>query len=317
MLILSGDQLYRMDFRQLLKTHRDDQGRRHHRRPAGAARTRSPGFGIVRLDDDGPRHRLRREAADRRAARRRCARRPSGSSSRGIDAPRAGTYLASMGIYLFKPRGAARPAQRPAAGHRLRQGDLPAQHRRRTTSRPTCSTATGRTSARSSRTTRPTWPWPATNPPFDFHSPDGVIYTRMRYLPAVARQRRHARAVPDQRRLRHRSRARRIERCVIGVRSRIGRNVHAARHRHHRRRPLRDRRRAGRQPRAAACPNLGIGDGTRHRARHPRQGLPHRPQRAHRQPAQASQDDEGDNYVIRDGIVVIPTGRVVPDGTVI
>ena len=43
------------------------------------------------------------------------------------------------------------------------------------------------------------------DPPFDFHSPEGVIYTRMRYLPAVARQRRAARAVPDQRRLRRRA----------------------------------------------------------------------------------------------------------------
>ena len=29
------------------------------------------------------------------------------------------------------------------------------------------------------------------------------------------------------------------------------------------------------------------------------------------------QDAEGENYVIRDGIVVIPNGAVVPDGTVI
>jgi hypothetical protein len=28
-------------------------------------------------------------------------------------------------------------------------------------------------------------------------------------------------------------------------------------------------------------------------------------------------DDEGENYVIRDGIVVIPKAAVVPDGTVI
>ncbi len=29
------------------------------------------------------------------------------------------------------------------------------------------------------------------------------------------------------------------------------------------------------------------------------------------------ENDEGDNYVIRDGIVVIPRGAVVPAGTVI
>ena len=28
-------------------------------------------------------------------------------------------------------------------------------------------------------------------------------------------------------------------------------------------------------------------------------------------------DDEGDNYVIRDGIVAIPRGTIIPDGTVI
>ena len=30
-----------------------------------------------------------------------------------------------------------------------------------------------------------------------------------------------------------------------------------------------------------------------------------------------ARDDEGDNYVIRDGIVTIPRGTVIPDGTVI
>jgi len=32
---------------------------------------------------------------------------------------------------------------------------------------------------------------------------------------------------------------------------------------------------------------------------------------------QGLQEAEGDNYVIREGIVVIPNGAVVPDGTVI
>src|SRR5205823_9781457 len=51
-LILSGDQLYRMDYRQLLKTHLDGQA------DVTIAvlpvpRSRVPGFGIVRLDDAG------------------------------------------------------------------------------------------------------------------------------------------------------------------------------------------------------------------------------------------------------------------------
>ena len=47
------------------------------------------------------------------------------------------------------------------------------------------------------------------NPPFDFHSPEGVIYTRMRFLPASRVNGAEAAAVPDQRRLRHRGRGRR------------------------------------------------------------------------------------------------------------
>ena len=45
----------------------------------------------------------------------------------GVDRGRK-PFVASMGIYLFSPPGAARPAE-AAAGHRLRQGDHPARAR--------------------------------------------------------------------------------------------------------------------------------------------------------------------------------------------
>src|SRR6478735_7192620 len=51
-LILSGDQLYRMDYRQLLKAHRENKAEITIAvLPVRAEHT--PGFGIVRLDDQG------------------------------------------------------------------------------------------------------------------------------------------------------------------------------------------------------------------------------------------------------------------------
>jgi glucose-1-phosphate adenylyltransferase len=152
------------------------------------------------------------------------------------------------------------------------------------------------------------------SPPFDFHSPEGVIYTRMRFLPpsrvSAATVRRclisdGCIVLPGAQ----------LENCVIGVRSRIGRNatlrdtvaIGADRYET-------DAERAGN--RARAVPDLGIGDGAvieraildkdcrigRDVQIVNRRGL---------------QEDEGDHYVIRDGIVVIPRGTAVPDGTVI
>ena len=46
------------------------------------------------------------------------------------------------------------------------------------------------------------------DPPFDFHSPEGVIYTRMRFLPASRVSGASAEAVPHQRRLRRAGRGR-------------------------------------------------------------------------------------------------------------
>ena len=143
------------------------------------------------------------------------------------------------------------------------------------------------------------------NPPFDFHSEAGVIYTRMRYLPASRISGRHPRPLPGQRRLR---RSARREYLSLGHRhahpDRPQR--HAAQHRPDRRRPLRDRSRAGRQPTARHA-QLDIGDdtvienaildkdcrvGNNVRIVNQRQ----------------VQNEEGKNYVIRDGIVVIPKG---------
>src|SRR5207244_2678591 len=62
------------------------------------------------------------------------------------------------------------------------------------------------------------------NPPFDFHSPEGIIYTRMRFLPAS----RVCGAVLTQTLISDGcfiQEGARIERSVIGIRSRLGRNI--------------------------------------------------------------------------------------------
>jgi glucose-1-phosphate adenylyltransferase len=152
------------------------------------------------------------------------------------------------------------------------------------------------------------------DPPFDFHSPEGIIYTRMRNLPAsqVRAARLEASLVSDGCVIQPGTK---IERCSIGLRCRIGRDV-----------TLRDAvvngsdryeleaEREG--TRRLGQPALGIGDrcvieraildkdcriGSDVRIVNQR-GL---------------RDAEGENYLIRDGVVVIPKGAVVPDGTVI
>src|SRR5271155_4655928 len=95
-LILSGDQLYRMDFRQLLRTHRETKA------DVTIAvlpvpRDQVPGLGIVRLDEKG---RVigfvEKPQTDEGIAE---ARTPAEwISKRGI-APRGREHLASMGIY--------------------------------------------------------------------------------------------------------------------------------------------------------------------------------------------------------------------------
>src|SRR5262249_2994430 len=62
------------------------------------------------------------------------------------------------------------------------------------------------------------------NPPFDFHSPDGIIYTRMRFLPAsrVTGATLSQCLISDGCVI---GEGADLQRCVIGVRSRIGRSA--------------------------------------------------------------------------------------------
>jgi glucose-1-phosphate adenylyltransferase len=152
------------------------------------------------------------------------------------------------------------------------------------------------------------------NPPFDFHSREGVIYTRMRFLPAsrFLGARVEQGLVSDGCVIQAGTR---IEHSVVGVRSRIGHNA-----------VLRDSYIIGSDRfetdaertanRARGIPDLIVGDNTVIE-----RAIVDKDCRIGSNVRIVNQrgltDAEGDNYVIRDGIVVIPRGAIVSDGTVI
>jgi glucose-1-phosphate adenylyltransferase len=310
LLILSGDQLYRMDFRQLIKTHRES------RADVTIAvlpvnREQAPGCGILQLDDAGrvmgfvekpqtdedlDRLRTPAELVERR-----------GITGHGRH------YLASMGIYLFNRQVLfdllnARPLAtdfgrevfpRSIHTHRVLAylfdgywedlGTIKAYHEANLA-------------------------LASADPPFDFHSPEGVIYTRMRYLPAsrVAGATLENCLVSDGCVVQPGTH---VSRCVIGLRSRIGKNV-----------TLRDTVLNGAdrfetegeraQNARLGLPDFTVGDGSViERAIVDKDCRIGRNVRLIN--SRNIEEEEGPNYVIREGIIVIPKGAVVRDGTVI
>jgi glucose-1-phosphate adenylyltransferase len=90
MLILSGDQLYQMDYRQMLKTHRDS-GADATVAVIPVAEDQTSGFGILKMDETGRIvHFDEKPPASRLPSL--LSKLPGGE----------GGYLASMGIYIFK-----------------------------------------------------------------------------------------------------------------------------------------------------------------------------------------------------------------------
>jgi glucose-1-phosphate adenylyltransferase len=310
LLVLSGDQLYRMDFRHLLKSH-EESGADVSIAVLPVDRSQVGGFGILRVDEAG-RVVGFVEKPQTDAQVEPLAMSAEWMERRGI-ASRGRPYLASMGIYLFSREAlfellSDQPSAtdfgkeifpRSIRTHRVQAylfdgywedvGTVKAYHEANLA-------------------------LASDSPPFDFHSPEGVIYTRMRFLPAS------------------RVSAATLEQClvsdgcvvqsgtqlihsVIGVRSRIG---HGA--------TLRDTVMIGAdtfetdaeraENRRRGVPDLGIGDGTVIE-----RAIVDKDCRIGRNVQIRNrgnlEDAEGPTHVIRDGVVVIPKGTVVPDGTVI
>jgi len=309
-LLLSGDQLYRMDFRHLIETHRA-RGADLTIAVKPVARDQAWKLGVVRCDTEERIVELvEKPQSDADVARLRTS--PEWLERRGVPSLDR-VCLANMGIYLFSRRALeALLAAQPTAVDLVREmiprsldtlqvraylfdgywedlGSIKSYHAAHLA-------------------------LAGDEPPFDFHGPEGVVYSRMRNLPPahVLGARVEQCLMSDGCTV---AEGARLERCVVGVRSRIGRDVEldttvlngADRFENDAERA--DNRRRG-------VPDFGIGDGSAIR-----RAIIDKDCRIGRGVrilnTREVRDAETELYVIRDGIVVIPNGTVVPDGTVI
>src|SRR3954451_18170122 len=219
-LVLSGDQLYRMDFRRLIKRHRLTKADCTIA-VLPVAKDQVSGFGLVRVDDSGRVTGFveKPKRDDQLPPFRTPA---SYMEEQGVtfnDRP----YLASMGIYLFNRDLAVKLLQEKPAATDFGKDLFP-----RIIDRLQVQThlfdgywedlGTVKSYHESHMALC------GDNPPFQFHSPDGIIYTRMRNLPPsriVDASLDHA-IISDGVVVQPGTR---IERSLVGVRARIGRNV--------------------------------------------------------------------------------------------
>jgi glucose-1-phosphate adenylyltransferase len=309
-LVLSGDQLYRMDFRELIRTHRNTKADITIAALPVAGHQAS-GLGILRMDIDGrvvgfaEKPQTEAQLAPVKTPAEWCQRRGVNCEDR--------PYLASMGIYLFKREVLAKLlSDSPPAtdfgkeifprtiqayqvqvhlfdGYWEDLGTIKSYHESNLA-------------------------LASDNPPFDFHSPEGVIYTRMRFLPAsrignamLAQCLASDGCVIGS--------GTRMERCVVGVRSVVGQNVTlrntvvigADRYETEAERAANRRR---------GFPNLGVADGSLIE-----NAILDKDCRIGRNVRITNdrklQNAETEQYVMRDGVVVIPKATAIPDGTVI
>jgi glucose-1-phosphate adenylyltransferase len=308
-LLLSGDQLYRMDFRELVADHRAA------RADLTVAvlpveRTQASQFGIVRVDArqriidlvEKPQQPQQLDAMRTPAAWLA----QQGFSDSGRD------YLANMGIYLFKREALLELLRsHPLAVDLVREVLVPCLSK--TLVRAYLFRGYWEDVGSIASYHRASLALASDELPLDFTAGDDVVYTRMRDLPATrlsaAQLERchisdgcvvHAGAS--------------LVRCVIGVRSIIGRNVQmrevvmlgANYYEDHR---------PERRPRDGV-PQVGVGEGSVLE-----RCIVDKNCRIGRNVQVTNKrhvrDEDADNYVIRDGIVVLPGGAVVEDGAVI
>jgi glucose-1-phosphate adenylyltransferase len=297
-LILAGDHMYRMDYRQLLLDHE-----------ANAAditigvmpcsEEEIAGFGAARVDDSGRilEFREKPKTAEQRAGMEVS---PDLLEQKGVRADQP--YLASMGIYIFRKQAMLESLE---SGLIDFGGDIiPAEVDRR------------RIQAhffkgywRDIGTTRAFFQahmdLVQPNPPFTFHDPAWPFYTRPRYLPgARLHDSRFDATLLGDGSLVENSR---VVSSVIGLRGVVrgadieetlimGVDSH--------------------YPDAPGAPPVGVGEGTVIR-----RAIVDKNARIGRNVKILNeaglQEAEGQGWCIRDGIVVIPKNAVIPDGTVI
>jgi glucose-1-phosphate adenylyltransferase len=310
-LILSGDGLYRMNYADLLRTHRDT-GADVTMAVLPIRRAVASGLGVARLDEDDRLTKLieKPRTPDELEAVRAPA---AWLEKRGLGGS-GQEFLANMGIYACR-----REVLLDLLRAQPEAVDLVTQHFARILQSHHVQghlfDGYWQDVGGSIRVYHEAnLALASEQPPFDFYSPEGVIYTRMRNLPAsrvLATHLEHS-LISDGCLIEEGTR---LDRCVVGQRLRVGRDV-----------VLREAVLSGadrietaaerRFNRENGVPDIGIGDGSvLVRAIVDKDCRIGRDVRVVNE--REVRDAEGDNYVIRDGIVVIPKGAVLPDGRVI
>ena len=309
-LILSGDQLYRMDFQDLLKTHRQTNAEVTIAvMPVREDQTSQ--LGLLRADDTG---RVTGFVEKPQTPDKLEPVRVSDDwlRQRGV-VSHGRNYLASMGIYLFHREALIHMLNVPPLATDFGREIFPRsikEHRVQAHIFDGYWEDVGTVKSYHEANLALT----ADDPPFVFHAPEGVIYTRMRYLPAArinGAALDHA-IISDGCVI---GAGTKIMHSVIGVRTQIGNNVSiknsvligadgyetAAQKADNQRRGI---------------PDLGIGDGAVID-----NAILDKDARIGAKVVLCNRDKvtdgEGPNFVIRDGLIVIPRGAIVLDGTVI
>ncbi|MCZ2340366.1 MAG: glucose-1-phosphate adenylyltransferase [Bacteroidales bacterium] len=311
-LILSGDQLYRMDYRDLIQTHRDSQAD-----VTIAAipvpEKDTPGFGLMRIDDSG------RVSAFVEKPKTEPERKPYFTPTEWIEErgiPCNGRhYLANMGVYLFNTDVLIEMLNEKPMATDFGKEVLPRNiEKRRIQAHLFDGYWEDLGTIRSYHEASLALASPT--PPFDFFTPEGVIYTRMRNLPASRFDGATLTGclMGDGTRI---AAGTVMENCLIGVRSNIGRNckitdtVVIGSDRFET-----DEERIANQ--AAGRPNLNIGDNVEiHTAIIDKDCRIGNNVRILNAEKKQEYDEPCGMYHIREGIVCVPRGATIPAGTVI
>jgi glucose-1-phosphate adenylyltransferase len=298
-LILSGDQLYQMDFRAMQATHRESLADATVGViPVPAEQT--SGFGILKVDGQGRIVHFEEKPGPERLA------------DLESDVPGHGrAWLASMGIYLFDRDALERAVEDPALvdfGKHVIPWAIDRMHvQAHFFDGYWEDVGTIRSYYQANLDLCKELP------PFDFHDARRPIYTHPRFLPPNK--------VEDCT-LRHALLSEgcivmgsEIERSVIGVRSRVGRGARIRESLvlgadyYETLKEIDEKKRNGEPP-------IGIGeDAVIERAIIDKNARVGRGVRILNEAG--VQEADGEDHYVRDGIVIVPKGGVIPDGTVI
>jgi glucose-1-phosphate adenylyltransferase len=306
-LILSGDQLYQMDYRPLLKYHLENRADITVS-TIPVTPEQAPAFGIMKVDESGRIVHFHEK--------------PSPEQLSGLDSlipddshaeqfPNGRAYLASMGIYMFGRDLLIKILERHTQ-HDFGQHIIPDSiHQYKVMSYPFYDYWTDIGTIRSFYEAN--LDLTATIPKFNFYNAQFPIYTRARRLPGskVQNCNLHQCILAEGSFLSGAN----IRHSLVGIRSRIGQEttientyIMGADY-YETLEEIRENNRAGR-------PNVGIGNHTvivdAIIDKNARIGHDVRITNSN-----GLVNFDADNYSVRDKIVVIPKGAVIPDGTVI